>query len=326
MHRDELLSTRTKVVWHWGHVWVVLAIVVHVPLCRKHFALPVLWRLYRSQKLCKKEARTFFKKTELAAQMVRVLAAALPGRTVLIMADSAYANSSVIKALPPNVHFIGRSRLDAALYAPPRRNRRGRPRVKGERLASPGARAMSGKGWRRLRATIYGDTATIEVKVFDALWYVVAGGRLLRFVLVRGWPGHDDDDVLVTTDLTLTAQEVIERYCLRWKIEVTFEEAKGRLGFEDPQNRTNAAVERTAPMALCIYSLTVIWFVTVGHRLPGAVVNAFPWYAKTIPTFSDMLAALRREAWRQRILDPARPDRRLQKSIAPLLDVVATGT
>jgi hypothetical protein len=130
--------------------------------------------------------------------------------------------------LPPNVEFIGRSRLDAALYAQPRRNRRGRPRIKGERLPSPGARAKSHRGWRRLRATIYGEKVTVEVKVFDALWYVVAGGRLMRFVLIRGWPGHDDDDVLVTTDLTATPQQVIECYCLRWKLEVTFEDAKGK--------------------------------------------------------------------------------------------------
>lgn len=325
MHRDELLSTRAKVVFHWGHVWVVLAIIVHVPLCQKHFALPVFWRLYRSQKLCKKENRVFLKKTEMTAQMIRRLGAALPERTIIVLADSAYANASVIKMLPANVHFIGRSRMDAALYAPSPRNRTGRPRIKGARLPSPAARARSSKGWRKLRVSIYGRPATVEIKAFDALWYIVGGGRLFRFVIIRGWPGHDDDDVLFTTDLALTPQTIIETYCLRWKIEVTFEDAKGKLGFEDPQNRTNAAVERTAPMALCIYSLTVIWFATVGHRTPGARVASYPWYTKTVPTFSDMLAALRREAWRQRLLDPAHPNRRIQKSVVPLLDAAAAG-
>jgi hypothetical protein len=40
---------------------------------------------------------------------------------------------------------------------------------------------------------------------------------------------------------------------------VTFHEAKGKLGFEDPQNRTEFAVERTAPIAFWLYSLIVIW-------------------------------------------------------------------
>jgi hypothetical protein len=323
MHRDELLSTRAKVVFHWGHVWVVLAIVVYVPLCKRHFALPVLWRLYRSVKLCKKEGRSFLKKTEMAAALVGALAKAVPERKVTVLGDAAYANASVLKALPPNVDFIGRSRLDAAIYAAPTQKCRGRPRIKGDRLPSPGARARSGRGWTKLRVEVYGKKATVQVKVFDALWYVVAGGRLLRFVLIRDWPGHADDDVLVATELQLSARDIIQRYCLRWKLEVTFEDAKGKLGFEDPQNRTDKAVERTAPMALLTYSLAVVWYATTGYRSPGARVVQYPWYAKTVPTFSDILATLRREAWRQRLLDPARPDRRLQKSVAPLLDAAA---
>ena len=47
MHHDPLLSTRTKVCYHWGHVWVVLALLIRVPVWNKAFALPVLCRLYR---------------------------------------------------------------------------------------------------------------------------------------------------------------------------------------------------------------------------------------------------------------------------------------
>jgi hypothetical protein len=323
MHHDPLLSTRIKPVFHWGHVWVVLSIVVWVPLWKKGFALPVLARLYRSEKLCKKERRRFLKKTELAAEMIAVLAAALPRRRLCVVADAAYANASIIKKLPTNADFIGRARLDAALYAPPRPQRMGRPRVKGERLPSPLARARSAKGWRRLRVDVYGRTVTVQVKVFDALWYVVSGGRALRFVLVRGWPGHKDDDVFCSTDLSLNASQIIERYCLRWTIEVTFEETKGKLGFEDPQNRTERAVERTAPMALCVYTLTVAWYLLVGQTLKSARLPSFPWYVKTVPAFSDMLAALRRETWRHGLLDPLSITRRHQKSLAPLLDAVA---
>ena len=58
-HHDPLLSTRAKPVFHWGHVWVVVSIVVRVPLWKKTFALPVLARLYRSEKLCAKDKRPF---------------------------------------------------------------------------------------------------------------------------------------------------------------------------------------------------------------------------------------------------------------------------
>jgi hypothetical protein len=325
MHHDPLLSTRTKAVFHWGHVWVVLAIVIRVPAWKKTFSLPVMVRLYRSKKLCAKERRTFQKKTELAAELIARLAAALPEHRIAVVADSAYGNASIIKKLPRSVHFIGRSRLDAALYEPPRPGRRGRPRIKGERVPSPAARARSAQGWISVDVEVYGRTVTVEIKLFDALWYVVGGGRLMRFVLVRGWPGHDFDDVLFTTDLSLSAEEIIAGYCLRWSLEVTFHDVKGKLGFEDPQNRTERAVERTAPMALWVYSLTVIWYLTVGKSLPGARLLRLPWYQKAAPAFSDMLAALRRETWRSRILDPQSLPPRDQKAVEPLLHAVGYG-
>ncbi len=323
MHHDPLLSTRAKAVFHWGHVWVVLAIVIRVPVWDKSFALPILARLYRSKKLCKKEERPFFKKTELATQMIAIVADAAVEREFCVVGDNAYANSSIVKPLPNNVNFIGRARLDAAIYARPRPQRMGRPRVKGRRLPSPEARAQSSQGWRRLRVKVHDRQVFVRVKVFDALWYKVSGGRSLRFLLVRGWPGHDDDDVLCCTDLTLDAKEIIRRFCLRWSIEVTFQETKGRLGFEDPQNRTERAVQRTAPMALWVYTLTVLWYLRLDKRLKSARLPSFPWYRKSVPAFSDMLAALRRETWRHRVLDPLPLSPGDQKSVEPLLDAVA---
>jgi hypothetical protein len=322
MHHDPLLSTRTKAVFHWGHVWVVLAVAVHVPMWNKTFALPILARLYRAEKLCKKERRPFRKKTELAAEMIGLLAAALPGRQIHIVGDAAYANSSVIKRLPSNTHFTGRAHPDAALYALPRQQRMGRPRVKGERVPSPAQRARAAHGWSRVRVQVYGRTVRLRVKLFDALWYSVAGGRLLRFVIIRGWPGHKDDDVLCSTDLSLRAEQIIEAYCLRWSLEVTFHEIKGRLGFEEPQNRTERAVERTAPMSLVVYTLIVAWYLTAGHRLPAARLLQLPWYTKLVPAFSDMLATLRRETWRHRLLPPSSNPRAQQKSLTPLLQAV----
>jgi hypothetical protein len=302
-------------------MWVVVSIVVRVPVWKKTFALPVLARLYRSEKLCAKDKRPFRKKTELAADLIAILAGALPNTRIRIVADANYANASILKKLPSNVDFIGRAPMDAAVYAQPRRQRMGRPRVKGSRLPSPKQRGRSPEGWRRVKVEVYGKVVAVKVKVFDLLWYRAAGGRLLRFVLVRGWPGHREDDVFCSTDLSLSAEQMIESYCLRWSLEVTFAETKGKLGFEDTQNRTERAVERTAPMALWVYTLRRL--VSDHRKEPEDIPpTAVPWYRKEVPAFSDMLAALRRESWGRRLLDPAGFDRSDQKSIAPLLDAI----
>ena len=49
-------------------------------------------------------------------------------------------------------------------------------------------------------------------------------------------------------------------------IEVAFHDSKQSLGFEEPQSWTRRAVERTAPVAMLLYSLIVLWFVREGHH------------------------------------------------------------
>jgi hypothetical protein len=324
MHRDPLLSTAKRPFFHWGHVWVVLSL--NVQAFGKTWALPVLLRLYRSKKRCLAEQRPHRKTTELAREMVELLAETLPDRKIIVVGDAAYTNSALIKRRPSNVHLIGRSRPDAALYAPaPRFRGRGRPRVRGRRILSPAARAARKDArWQRVQVTVYGKTVTVRVLVIDALWYVAAGSELVRLLVVRGFPGHEKDDVFVCTDPRVEAKTIIETYSERWPLEVTFHEAKAKLGFEDPQNRTEHAVERTAPMALWLYSVVVVWYLRSGQHSRAARLPVMPWYqSKAVPAFSDMLATLRRCSWLERLSLPCANVPTLRKRIRPILEYAA---
>ena len=327
MHRDPLLSTGRRPFFHWGHIWVVLAI--EIELFDKSWALPVLFRLHRSEKRCKAEKRPYRKLTEQARELVELLVRRYPDRRFELLGDAAYTNASLIKGRPSNVTLIGRGRLDAALYAPPparRPGQKGRTRVRGKRLPSPARRASRKDArWKNIKVTVYGRTVTVKVLVIDALWYIAAGSERIRLVVVRDFPGHEKDDVFVSTDPTLPARHIIESFSKRWSLEVTFHETKGKLGFEDPQNRTERAVERTAPLALVGYTLTVLWYVQHGQRSRAAQLPALPWYQhKAGTTFSDMLATLRRASWRERLLDPASSQSDLRKRLRPLVDYVAS--
>ena len=327
MHRDPLLTVRRRLFFHWGHVWVVLAI--EVTLFDKSWALPILFRLHRSEKRCNAEKRPYSKLTEQARELVELIATRYPARRFELLGDAAYTNATLMKKRVPNVTVIGRGRLDAALYAPAasrRRGQMGRTRVRGKRLASPQARAKSAAApWKKLTVHVYGRTVTVRVLVIDALWYVAAGSELIRHVVVRGFPGHERDDVFVSTDPTLSPRAIIEAFARRWSLEVTFHETKGKLGFEDPQNRTERAVERTAPFAFIAYTLVFVWYALHGKRSPAAKLPPVPWYThKAGVTFSDMLATLRRASWRERLFDPAATTTDLRKSLRPLVDYVAS--
>jgi len=330
MHRDPLLSTASKVFFHFGHVWVVLALVVEVKRWNKRLALPIFVRLYRSEKTCKKMGLQHQKKTELALELIQKLRAAVPDREVIVVGDNGFANRTVLNGLPAGTCFVGRGVMNAAVFERPGLRQpgdRGRPRVRGARLPAPDERARNPlASWRRLRATIYGRTAVVQVQVFDALWQKRGAGNFVRFVIIRNWPGHDKDDVLLCTDTTKAPAWIIETYCKRWPLEETFHWSKSKLGLEQPQNRTEKAVQRTAPLSLWSYSLIVCWYLTVGYKTRSAAFPVLPWHAsKKIPAFPDMLATLRRETWRGRMNDRTENPRAIKKALASMLLAVGYG-
>ena len=323
MHRDPLLSTGRRPFFHWGHLWVVVSIAV--PAFGKTWALPVLFRLQRGKKRCQAEKRTYRNGPNLAAELIRILADALPTRRLIVVGDSAYTNSSVIRGRPRNVTIVGRSRLDAQIYAPPperRPGKMGRPRVRGARLPSPAKQTVNAR-WKRVEVRVYGRTVKVRVLVIDALWYRAGHSELLRLVVVRDFPGHERDDVFVSTDPSMDPKSIIETFSLRWSLEHTFHECKGKLGFEEPQNRKDHAVERTAPMALWLHSLVVVWYLGAGQHSRAARQPTMPWYSKAAPTFSDMLATLRRASWTERLSVPCANVQTLRKRLRPLVEALA---
>jgi hypothetical protein len=61
---------------------------------------------------------------------------------------------------------------------------------------------------------------------------------------------------------------------------------------------------RTAPMALLLYSLTVIWFTQTGHAFYAPLHR--PWYlSKRYPSFADMLATLKIQSLKESFDIPA---------------------
>ncbi|MBI4860255.1 MAG: hypothetical protein HY815_08330 [Candidatus Riflebacteria bacterium] len=123
-------------------------------------------------------------------------------------------------------------------------------------------------------------------------------------MIVRDPSGDRDDEAFFTTGLTLTPEQVLERFALRWTLETLFENVKQCLGFEDLQKRTDLAVERTAPFAIFLTGQVVLWFATNWRTAQQFLPDSGPWYThkdKVGISFADMLAALRRMSQREMI-------------------------
>ena len=115
---------------------------------------------------------------------------------------------------------------------------------------------------------------------------------------------------------------MLSAYACRWAIECTFEYCKQFLGLEDPANRLPKAVERTAPMAMFIYTIVVVWFHRTGHQ---SVRFPFrPWYThKTDPSFADMLTTLRRLSYDEKTEGLLADETQLKTWIAQLTELLS---
>jgi hypothetical protein len=160
--------------------------------------------------------------------------------------------------------------------------------------------ADDSRPWQLLKFDQFGFHATVEVKTQQALYYTAGKDRLLTIVLVRDVLGQRPDQMFYCTLLEWDARTILSTYAHRWAIEVTFENTKQLLGLEDAANRLPKAVQRTAPMALIIHSLVVLWFEKYGYKWLSFPER--PWYPwKAEPSFADMLTALRRLSWLEKL-------------------------
>lgn len=261
---------------------------------------------------------------ELMREMLQLVGSWFPDRQFLFVGDSLYTGESVLRYLPENVHMIGAVHPKGALYepAPKERSGRGGPRKKGKRLPTRDEWAASRTPWTLLTFDQFGLHGTFETKTRTGLYYKAGKDRILKFVLSRDTVGDRPTQIFYCTNLELDVRQILATYAHRWAIEVTHYDAKQLLGLEDPANRLPLAVQRTAPMAMFLYSLTVLWYAQHGHAQ-----LQFPertWYPrKSEPSFADMLTTLRRVTWEDK-LSPVRPKSALWHKSVNLLTYLAT--
>jgi DDE superfamily endonuclease len=313
MHYDPLISSRSEARVSWGHDWVVLCLIVVHPWWAptEVFALPIAARLYLNRQGGKKSKGRSSRaepphrtRPELARELIHLAARWLPGAEVLVLGDSTYGGRSVLSHLPANVPLISRVHPKAALYRPAPPEQKGTPgpaRKKGDRR--PGMAEWAAdqeRPWERLDFDQFGLHARLEVKAIRGLYSKAGRDRLLTIVLVHDVEGKRPDQMSYSTKTEWTARQILSTSACRWAVECTLEYREQFLGWEDPAHRLPQAVERTAPMAMFIYTIVVVGFHRTGH---GSVRFPLrPWYRHEAETsFADLLRTLRRLSSEEKI-------------------------
>jgi hypothetical protein len=228
-----------------------ITIVVKLPFCPSPVALPVLFRLWRGT-----GATT---PVELAAQMMKLLAGAFPGRAVHGTGDAAFHGEALVMA---DATWTARLPANAVLSGPkpPPAGKRGRPRVKGERLGTC-AQVAATAAWTDAVIHVYGQDTAVRITSAEALWHGSFKTAPGRVVLVKDPDSGKPYDLgLFTLDTGAAPAAIAERYSWRWPIEPSNATGKQILGAGDPRNRVEKAVERTVPSQFLIQTLLITWY------------------------------------------------------------------
>lgn len=305
IYRDPVRSSQAHFVKASGLRWLCCMLLVPVTWAEAIWALPFLTVLSPSERYHAARGRQHQKLPERAKQIIRLLTRWVSDRMLIFVGDSSFAALELLHTVSqlPNACLITRLRLDAELWNPaperkPRQN--GRPRVKGTRRPSPQQRLEDPKTpWTKMTVAPWygGETRAIEIYTETCVWYKSGFHPVwMRWVLVRDPQGQYEPQAFLSTRVDHTPLQILTWFVRRWRMEVTFEEARAHLGLETQRQWSAMAIARATPVLLGLFSLVTLRAdcLCTRHTMP---VRLAAWYTKERPTFADAIALTRRYLW-----------------------------
>jgi DDE superfamily endonuclease len=305
IYRDPVRSSHSHFVKASGLRWLCCMLLVKISWAESVWALPFLTVLCPSERYHAVRGRSHQSLIERAWQIIQLVRGWLPDRELIFVGDGSFAVLDLLGCVSsmPKTSLITRLRMDAELWDPaPQRKpgTNGRPRVKGARRPSPQQRLDDPQTpWTKIEVENWYGGGKREVEIYSetSLWYKCGHQPVsICWVLVRDPQGKYEPQAFLSTNSDHTPVQILTWFVRRWRMEVTFEEARAHLGIETQRQWSDLAIARTTPVLFGLFSLVTLM---ADRLIKGKVkpVRTAAWYAKQRPTFSDVIAIVRRCLW-----------------------------
>jgi hypothetical protein len=281
--------------------------VMHIPLTcwpGHSLSVPIGLELYLKEPQAHTLHVPYRSRSQLARDILDFLAEQLPGRPIRSLADGGYATKDYVRRLPKAAPVVGRFPIRAKLYEvppPPPPKRRGAPRKKGALIGSPKTLAQTATGW-----SPHPSEVGAEIQAWDGLWHAVLPGRLVRVVVLRrqGKPATKQPgqrkpppalEAFFTTDLSLSAEEIVREYGRRWAVEIAIRDSNAFGGLGQDQCRKRQRIIGANTLRLALTAARTLWFIAHMDRGIGVPLCRYrPWYRqKGAPSQLDVAEACR---------------------------------
>lgn len=330
IYRDAVRSSHSHFVKCSGLRWMCLMVLTPMRWAKRVWALPFLTVLAPSERYNEQRGKRHKKLTDWARQMILQVKRWLPGRQIIVVADSSYACYALLDAVRAHLCMITPLRLDARLFdePPPQpAGKRGRKPKIGSRQATLQQRLVDPTTrWQTLIIPQWyaKSNQVVQIATGTALWYKSNDPLVpLRWVLIKDPTGHIAPVALLCTDQELEAQTIINYFIRRWTVEVTFEEARRHLGVESQRQWSDLAIARSTPVLMGLFSIVTLWADKLQQQ-QGIEAQRSAWYQKVNPTFSDALALVRQQLWAKQQFLTSPPEAEVKYLNEPLIQHLYT--
>ena len=226
-HRDH-----AQKAYVFGHQWVLFALLY------KDFLLPLWAKLYHPKGTT--GGGPFQTKITMAKKMLQTLRLPVPCK-VYLLADSWYWAKQLAQVCRKyGYHMISQLKTTSVLFMDG-----GKTKV--TTLSSIGS------AYREVSLFIYGKNKTLKVARFVGIIQDLGKVAVVVVKEKRKKPSY-----LVSTNLHLSALDIVKYYAKRWKIEQMIKDLKQRLGFGHYQVRNSQAIQRHVALVLLSYCVLIL--------------------------------------------------------------------
>jgi len=289
-----------------GHHWNLVGLLS--PLGMRWLCWPLVMRLVPGLKGARQwivgDTAALMSFWDAALAAILEVPRCLGEASVRVVADAYYAKAPFLNGLRTHtIHVISRLRKDAVGWDDPKPQppgTRGRKPRYGRKWTLAGL--LSAQPPTRERLTLYGKLTRVVFVVRDVWLRDVA--QKVRVVVLEG---AKEPIILVSTDLTLSALQIIAIYGARFSIELTIRDLKQHFGLGDYQCTTTLAILRfvhLACVAFCVWRLALLEHLEAGGLQVTSVRVSLP---EAPLSFQRVRRAVRAWAARQIIFANATP-------------------
>ena len=180
----------------------------------------------------------------------------------IISFDSWFTNYPMIAEFASSVTIVAQAKLNYAFYhLPPEitgKRKRGAPKKYGERVQKPTIDELQ----HEVQLHLYSQDMQIRYSEFIVKARFLKG-MVIKIVYIQ-FPKAKRLRVLISTDINMSAVDIIQAYEKRWNVESFFYEYKHMLGLKDMMQHSTHTYYKWAYIRLISYN--IINFLKISHE------------------------------------------------------------